>query len=86
MAGCIDVIEQIGHVILRMTRYIMALAPLAIFAALASSVLTQGLGVLGAYAKFIAVFYLALLIWWSLLAAGLYVLRWAGAPPSCCAR
>jgi len=71
-AGCIDVIEQIGQVILRMTRYIMALAPLAIFAALASSVLTQGLGVLGAYAKFIAVFYLALLIWWSLLAAGLY--------------
>jgi Na+/H+-dicarboxylate symporter len=58
---------------LRMTRYIMAVAPLAIFAALASSVLTQGLSVLATYAKFIAVFYLALLIWWAALAAGLYM-------------
>jgi Na+/H+-dicarboxylate symporter len=73
VSACIEGIDQIGAVILRMTRYIMALAPLAIFAALASSVLTQGLSVLAAYAKFIAVFYLALLIWWALLAAGLYI-------------
>jgi Na+/H+-dicarboxylate symporter len=73
VSACIDSIDQIGVIILRMTRYIMAVAPLAIFAALASSVLTQGLSVLATYAKFILVFYLALLIWWALLAAGLYM-------------
>ena len=37
----IDTIDEIAAVILRVTRYVMALAPIAIFAALASSVLTS---------------------------------------------
>src|SRR6201995_1857878 len=60
----IDTIDEIAAVILRVTRYVMALAPLAIFAALASTVLTQGLNVLAVYARYIGSFYLALLFLW----------------------
>jgi Na+/H+-dicarboxylate symporter len=65
----IDLIEQASHVVLRMTGYVMAVAPLAVFCALASTVMTQGLGVLGAYAKFIAAFYVAILGLWCVLGA-----------------
>jgi Na+/H+-dicarboxylate symporter len=68
----IDVIDEIAAVILRMTRYIMALAPIAIFAALAATVLSQGAGVLLVYAKFIGSFYVALLLLWAFFAAVLY--------------
>jgi len=72
VSGLIATIEEIGAVILKMTGYIMALAPIAIFAALAATVLTQGPGALLVYAKFIASFYLALLVLWAFLAAVLY--------------
>jgi Na+/H+-dicarboxylate symporter len=72
VAGMIDVIEQMSVVILKLTGYIMMLAPLAVFAALAATVLTQGVGVLVVYAKFIGSFYLALLILWLFLSAALF--------------
>ena len=68
----IDAIDEIAAVILRMTRYVMALAPLAIFAALAATVLSQGAGVLLVYAKFIGSFYIALLLLWAFFAGILY--------------
>jgi Na+/H+-dicarboxylate symporter len=68
----IDAIDEISAVILRMTRYVMALAPIAIFAALAATVLSQGAGVLLVYAKFIGSFYIALLILWAFFACALY--------------
>jgi Na+/H+-dicarboxylate symporter len=68
----IDSIDEIAAVILKMTRYVMALAPIAIFAALASTVLSQGAGVLLVYAKFIGSFYIALLILWVFFACALY--------------
>ncbi|HEY2675374.1 MAG TPA: dicarboxylate/amino acid:cation symporter [Steroidobacteraceae bacterium] len=71
--GLIDVIDEIALVILRVTRYVMALAPLAIFSALAATVLSQGLGVLLVYAKYIGSFYLALLLLWALFACALYL-------------
>jgi Na+/H+-dicarboxylate symporter len=71
--GLIDTIDEIAAVILRVTRYVMALAPLAIFAALAATVLTQGLNVLAVYAKYIGSFYLALVILWMFFAAVLYL-------------
>ena len=71
VSGLIALIEQIGAVILKMTGYIMALAPIAIFAALAATVLAQGPGVLLVYAKFIGSFYLALVILWAFLAGAL---------------
>ena len=73
VAPLIDVIDQISLIILELTGYIMMLAPLAVFAALAATVLTQGLGVLVIYAKFIGSFYLALLILWAFLAFALFI-------------
>jgi Na+/H+-dicarboxylate symporter len=73
VSGLIDSIEQIGTIILKVTGYIMALAPIAIFAALAATVLSQGSGVLLVYAKFIGSFYLALLLLWTFLAIALYL-------------
>jgi Na+/H+-dicarboxylate symporter len=68
----IDIIDEVAAVILRLTRYVMALAPLAIFAALASTVLSQGLSVLLVYAKYIGSFYLALILLWTFFASVLY--------------
>ena len=68
----IEAIEQISIVILKLTGYIMTLAPFAVFTALAATVLTQGLGVLLVYAKFIGSFYLALLALWIFLAFAVF--------------
>jgi Na+/H+-dicarboxylate symporter len=64
--------EQIASVMLKITGYVMALAPFAIFAALAAMITTQGLSILATYAKFIGGFYLSLLILWGLLFAATY--------------
>ncbi|MGZ6011987.1 MAG: dicarboxylate/amino acid:cation symporter [Caulobacteraceae bacterium] len=61
--------EQLAQVMLKVTSYIMVLAPLVIFAALASTIATQGIGIVLVYAKFVGGFYLALLILWTLLLA-----------------
>jgi Na+/H+-dicarboxylate symporter len=74
VAGLIDAIEQLAAVILKLTGYIMALAPIAVFAALAATVLTQGAGMLFVYAKFIGSFYLSLLLLWVFLALAVYTL------------
>src|SRR5947207_5447575 len=63
----IDWIEQLSHVMLKVTGYVMALAPIAVFAAMASIVTTQGLGILVTYGKFMGEFYLGILILWGLL-------------------
>ena len=62
-------VEQLSHVMLKVTGYVMALAPVAVFAAMASIVTTQGLGILWTYGKFMGEFYLGILILWVLLAA-----------------
>jgi Na+/H+-dicarboxylate symporter len=60
-------IEELSHVILKLTGYIMGLAPLAVFASMAAIVTTQGLGILVTYGKFIVEFYLGLVLLWCLL-------------------
>jgi Na+/H+-dicarboxylate symporter len=64
----IDWVEQVSHVMLKVTGFVMALAPLAVFAAMASIVTTQGLGILWIYGKFMGQFYLGIVILWGLLA------------------
>jgi Na+/H+-dicarboxylate symporter len=69
-------IEEIVHVMLRLTDYVMRFSPFAVFAAIASVITTQGLGVLITYGKFIGSFYLGLLVLWAaLIAAGWLFLR-----------
>ncbi len=60
-------VEQIAAIMLKVTGYVMKTAPLAIFAALAATIATQGIEVLGTYFKFIGGFYLSLGILWALL-------------------
>lgn len=59
--------EQVSQVMLKITGYVMLFAPFAIFAALASTVATQGLMVLLSYAKFVGGFYLSLGVLWGIL-------------------
>jgi Na+/H+-dicarboxylate symporter len=62
-------VEQIATIMLKVTGYVMRTAPLAIFAALASSIATQGIDVLFTYGKFVGGFYLSLALLWGLLIA-----------------
>jgi Na+/H+-dicarboxylate symporter len=61
--------EQIAAIMLKVTGYVMLLTPLAVFAALASTVATQGIGVLAVYARFVGGFYVALALLWCVLLA-----------------
>ncbi|MDG2521183.1 dicarboxylate/amino acid:cation symporter [Caulobacter segnis] len=63
----LTLVEQITKIMLKVTGYVMKLAPVAIFAALASTIATQGLGVLLTYAKFVGGFYLSLGVLWGVL-------------------
>ncbi len=73
--------EQVAQIMLKVTGYVMLFAPFAIFAALASTVATQGVGVLLGYAKFVGGFYLSLGLLWGLLIAVCFLVigRRAGA-------
>ncbi len=62
-----SIIDELAQVMLKITGSIMNLAPFAVFAAMASVITTQGLGVLATFAKFMAGFYLGLGILWALL-------------------
>jgi Na+/H+-dicarboxylate symporter len=66
-SGLVNIIDQGSHVILKITGYIMSLAPIAVFAAMAATVATQGLGVLVTYGKFMVEFYFSLAILWGVL-------------------
>ncbi len=67
-------IEGISHIILRVTGYVMLLAPLAVFCAMTATITTNGLGILVNYAKFMGQFYLGLLLLWGLLIAAGFVI------------
>ncbi|HWZ14266.1 MAG TPA: cation:dicarboxylase symporter family transporter [Mucilaginibacter sp.] len=72
----IKAMDAIAHVILKMTGYVMMLAPLAVFGAITAIVAKQGLGILTTYALFIGEFYLSLIILWIvILMGGFWVLK-----------
>ncbi|MEG0921717.1 MAG: dicarboxylate/amino acid:cation symporter [Comamonas sp.] len=62
-------IDELSHVMLKITGYVMKLAPLAVLSAMAATVATNGLGILLKFAVFMGEFYLGLFILWSLLVA-----------------
>ncbi|WP_419319718.1 dicarboxylate/amino acid:cation symporter [Caulobacter sp. ErkDOM-E] len=63
----LELVEQAAQIMLKVTSFVMKLAPLAIFAALASTIATQGLGMLATYGKFVLGFYLTMGVLWALL-------------------
>jgi Na+/H+-dicarboxylate symporter len=62
-----QMIEQVSHMMLEITGYVMKAAPLAVFAAVAATVTTNGLGILITFGKFMGGFYLSLVILWTIL-------------------
>ncbi len=72
----IKAMDAIAHVILKITTYVMYVAPLAVFGAMTAIVAKQGLSVIATYAVFISEFYFALIILWLMLVlAGFTVLK-----------
>lgn len=67
----VELIEQLTAIMFKVTDYVMKAAPLAIFAALVSSISVHGIGIVGTYAWFVAGFYLSLGILLALLIAAL---------------
>jgi Na+/H+-dicarboxylate symporter len=62
-------IDELAHVMLKITGYVMKLAPLAVFAAMAATVAVNGLEILLRFAVFMGDFYLGLIILWAILVA-----------------
>jgi Na+/H+-dicarboxylate symporter len=70
-----ELLEQVGYVMLKVTGYVMVLAPLAVFAAMATAIAVNGVEVIIDYGRLVGSFFLALFILWALLiAAGFVVL------------
>jgi len=62
-----QLIEQVSHMMLEITGYVMKAAPLAVFAAIAATVTTNGLGILFTYGKFMGGFYISLFVLWGVI-------------------
>ena len=68
-------IDELAHAMLKITGYVMKLAPLAVLCAMAATVAVNGLEILLKFAVFMGDFYLGLFILWGLLIfAGFVVL------------
>ncbi|WP_129126479.1 dicarboxylate/amino acid:cation symporter [Geomonas oryzae] len=69
-------VKELVHIMLKVTDYVMRFAPLGVFAAMASCITVQGVGVLTTYGKFIGSFYIGLVVLWAvLIGAGYLFLR-----------
>ncbi|HTE00211.1 MAG TPA: dicarboxylate/amino acid:cation symporter [Mucilaginibacter sp.] len=72
----IKAMDAISYVILKITGYVMKLAPIAVFGAITAVVAKQGLGIISTYATFIGEFYFSLfLLWLIIISAGFFVLK-----------
>lgn len=67
VSGLVELLHQGAQVMLKVTDYVMTLAPIAVFSAVAGVMTTYGLAVLSTYAKFVGGFYLSLGLFWVLL-------------------
>jgi len=71
----LSVMEQLATLVLRMAMFVMNLAPIAVFAAVAATLAAGGVEIIGKYASYVGGFYVALaLLWLALMAAGAAVL------------
>ncbi|PZR33767.1 MAG: dicarboxylate/amino acid:cation symporter [Azospira oryzae] len=60
-------LDAVSHVILKVTGYVMNLAPVAVFGAMTAVIAKQGIGILKTYSIFIGEFYFSLGVLWLLL-------------------
>jgi Na+/H+-dicarboxylate symporter len=74
-ATLVKAIDELSHAMLKITGYVMKLAPVAVLAAMAATVAVNGLEILLKFAVFMGDFYIGLILLWSLLIfAGFVVL------------
>ena len=59
--------EQLANLVLKMAMFVMNIAPIAVFAAVASALAQGGIEVIGKYASYVGGFYLTLALLWALL-------------------
>ncbi|WP_248805931.1 dicarboxylate/amino acid:cation symporter [Pseudomonas sp. MWU13-2100] len=62
-----SLVDELAKVMFKITDYVMAFAPIGVFAAIASAITTEGLGLLLDYGKLITEFYLGIAILWAVL-------------------
>jgi Na+/H+-dicarboxylate symporter len=71
----ITFLDATSHIILKVTGYVMNLAPVAVFGAMTAVIAKQGVGILKTYSIFIGEFYFSLFVLWIVLAfAGFLVI------------
>ncbi len=63
----VKALDDISHIILKITGYVMNFAPYAVFGAMVVVIGKQGIGILTTYAIFISEFYFGLLLLWCIL-------------------
>ncbi|MBG6241262.1 MAG: dicarboxylate/amino acid:cation symporter [Candidatus Symbiopectobacterium sp. Dall1.0] len=68
-----SLINELAKVMFRVSDYVMNLAPIAVFAALASAITTQGLGLIYDFGKLIGEFYIGLAVLWAVLLGAGYL-------------
>jgi len=66
----IKFMDSAAHVIMKITGYVMKLAPIAVFGAITAIVAKEGLGIIATYATFIGEFYFSLVLLWALIVFG----------------
>jgi len=72
----VKALDDISHIILKLTGFIMNFAPYAVFGSMVVVIAKQGIGILTTYAIFISEFYLGLIVLWLvLILAGAFLLR-----------
>ncbi len=69
----IKALDAIAHVVLKVTGYIMKVAPVAVFGAMTAVIAKQGLIVLKSYSLFIGEFYGGLLLLWCIIVGAGYL-------------
>jgi Na+/H+-dicarboxylate symporter len=70
----IKFLDAVAHVILKLTGYVMSLAPLAVFGAMTAIIAKQGLSILTTYSIFIGEFYFGLFSLWVILCIAAYLI------------
>jgi Na+/H+-dicarboxylate symporter len=60
-------IDDLSHIMLKITGYVMKFAPVAVLAAMAANVAENGISILAKFAIFMADFYIGLIVLWCIL-------------------
>ena len=73
-APLVKAVEALVHVMLQITDYVMRVAPIAVFAAVAGTIAERGPAILGTFGYFMGSFYIGLALLWVLLIAICFVI------------